>query len=553
MSDDQLKRRLSPMDSFFLYSERDEQPMHVGATTIFDGKIPFAKFVKSLEARLHLIPRYRQRVMFPPLHVGHPTWEFDPDFDIRNHIFKVKLPKPGTDEELRRLSGRIFSGMLDRNKPLWEIYVVEGLKGNRSSLIFKVHHCMVDGVAGIGLAMILFDMTPETPKLRKPRYDPDPLPDQSSLLYDALWDNAIDGIEHWSNFQRRIMTVGRSLDRSDLANRIKRFGMTMGNFLLPLKRLPFNKPLSNDRRVAWCTMPFADARAVRAVAGGTLNDVVLTTLGGAIRLFMEENHPDEKLPRSMRVLCPVNVREEHQRAALGNHISFMPIEVPLHIADPIERLHAVHLSSAEMKDANIPESVSLMFELLQGAPAPLQASALGTVANPLVQSFMSHVTGMPPANMICTNVPGPNIPLYVCGKRLMANYPKVPVCLEMGINMALTSYDQTLFLCLCSDSSAGKDVEIMAECVNRSFAELREAAAVKQANYVRIVRASRGEETPVVPAVDTPIPAAKAKAKAAKPAAKAKPKTKAKSNGKAPVSRKKTTVKPRPTSSSEAK
>lgn len=493
MSDEQLRRRLSPMDAFFLYIEREEQPMHVGATTIFEGKIPFRKFVKNLESRLHLLPRYRQRVVAAPLNLGHPTWEYDPDFDIRNHVFRVQLEKPGTLEQLETLSGRIFTGMLDRNKPLWEVYVVEGLENEQTALIFKVHHCMVDGVAGIGLAFILFDMTPDTPKIRAPKYKPEPLPDRLELFFDALWDNAIEGIEHWANFQKQLAAYAAGLDASEVALGAGKFAATMTNFLLPVPKLPFNQPLNPNRRVVWIKLPFTDARAIRAVAGGTVNDVILATLGQATRRFLEDCSPRQRIPRHMRILVPVNVRQEHERASLGNRISFMPVDVPLHLEDPVERLNAVHLATSDLKESKIPESVSLMFEALQGMPAPLQALALGTVTNPLMQAILNRITGIPPANMICTNVPGPNIPLYVLGHRLLAIYPKVPVCLEMGINCAISSYDQQLFLTLCSDGYAGREVRRYAEFVKQSFAELRDAAEVKQSNYIRITRGTRGE------------------------------------------------------------
>ncbi len=486
-----LKRRLTGMDAFFLYAEREEQPMHVGATCIFDGRIAYLQFMKSLEARLHLIPRYRQRVVPSPLGIGHPTWEDDPDFNIKNHVFRVKVKAPGTEKELRQLTGKIFTGTLDRNKPLWEIYVVEGLDGKLGSLILKVHHCMVDGVAGIGLALILFDMTPEPPKLRKKPFNPDPIPDGKTLLVDALWDSAIESVDHWTRFQKSVTDFGAASDNGDLSLALRKFGQTLGSLLLPLARMPFNKPLNGRRLVVWRSYSFTDARAVRAVAGGTFNDVILTAIGGAVRKYLiMKNRDPKKMPRTLRILVPVNVRQEHERGALGNRISFLPVEVPLHIEDPIERLQAVHLRTRELKEARVSTTVGLMFEAMQGLPAQLQAAALGAVANPSLQALLP--TGMPPGNMICTNVPGPNIPLYVLGKRLLATYPKVPVVLEMGINFAIASYDQRMFVNICADGVTANDAEKMGEFLDASFEELLAAAEVKQADYVRI-RASAAE------------------------------------------------------------
>jgi len=519
MSIQELRRRLMPMDAFFLYAERPEQPMHVGATCVFDGRIGLRDLTRHIESRLHLIPRYCQRVMPAPMNLGHPTWEFDPDFDMKNHIFRVQLKGTKDDAELCELSGKIFTGVLDRNKPLWEIYLVDGLKGNRTALIFKVHHCMVDGVAGINLAYVAFDMTPETVRIKKQKIEADPMPDAATLLYDALWDTAIDGIEHWTRFQRSLVNFGKGFESSDIARSIKKFTVVMGGFLLPFNKLPWNGPLSGDRHVSWLEIPFADVRAVRAVTGGTVNDVILSALGSATKHFMAEKGQKRKTPRNIRILVPVNVRQEHERAALGNRISFMPVEVPIHFDDPMEILQAVHLNTKELKDAKVPDAVSLMFEALQGMPAPLQAIALNGAANPVVQNVLGYFTAMPPANMICTNVPGPNIPLYVMGKRLVAMWPKVPVVMEMGINLAITSYDQKLFLCFCADGKSGKDVALFKQCVWRAFAELRDTAEVKSADYVRITRGAKHE------AASQPVPAPASTTAPAQPAQNEAPAT----------------------------
>jgi diacylglycerol O-acyltransferase len=473
------------MDAFFLYAEREEQPMHVGATCIFDGRIPYLQFMRSLEARLDVIPRYRQRIVPSPLGLGHPTWEDDPDFNMKNHVFRVRVKEPGGDEELRELTGKIFTGTLDRNKPLWEVYVVEGLSNKRGALIFKVHHCMVDGVAGIGLAMVLFDMTPEPPKLRRKPFRATPLPNPKQLLVDALWDAAIESVEHWTRFQKTLVDFSSNTNGNDLSYLLRKFAATMAGFLVPLTRLPFNKPLNGRRLVVWRNYSFTDVRAVRAAAGGTINDVLLTAIGGAMRKYILWKDPkNKKMPRSLRVLVPVNVRQEHERGALGNHISFLPVEVPLHIEDHIERLHAVHLNMDELKEARVSTAISLMFEAILGLPAQVQAVALSAVASPSVQQLLP--TGMPPANVICTNVPGPNIPLYVLGKRLLATYPKVPVTMEMGVNFAITSYDQRLFVNICADGVASGDAEKIAEYLDESFQELLNAAEIKQADYVRV-------------------------------------------------------------------
>lgn len=512
---EKLKRRLTPMDAAFLYIERTEQPMHVGAVCLFEGKIPFTKFMRNLESRLHLIPRYRQRVVFAPMNLGHPTWEDDSAFDIRNHVLRHSAPAPGGELELRAMGEKLLTPVLDREKPLWELHLIEGLAGNRTGVVFKVHHCMVDGVSGIGLGYVLFDMVPDVPKIAKPRFKPAPMPEPGKLLQDALRDTAVDSLEHWTRFQRKLLDFGRDIDTVQIRHALKKFGSTMGNFLLPFSSMPFNVPLSGKRRMHWSAFTFADARAVRAVCGGTVNDVALAVIGGAVRKYLLEAGDTKKMPRHLRVLVPVNVREEHERGQLGNRISFLPVEVPLHLEDPVERLQSIHLYTREMKEAKVASSISLMFDVVMGSPAPLYAAGLGTVSRPAIQSLMGLFSAIPPANMIVTNVPGPQIPLYTVGHRMLAFYPTLPVAMEMGVNFAITSYDQKLYITLSGDGQASDDIDMIGRYIEEAFHELREAAAVKEAQYVKIVREAEATAQ-VAPGVE-PVAAKPAPAPAPAP------------------------------------
>ena len=525
MSENNLKRRLTPMDAFFLYAETEDAPMSVGATLIFEGKLPFVRFKNHIASRVHLVPRYRQRVVPAPFNLSHPTWEDDPEFDIDNHMFRVKLDKPGTEEQLQELKGKIFTGMLDRGKPLWEMHVVEGLSGKRSAVILKVHHAMVDGVAGISLAYLFLDMTPDLPKkARKPRFNPDPLPDARARLQDALWDNMVDNVVHWLRFGDNIREFASQFDYGELRQAIKKFALTMTSFLMPFTRMPFNKPFSGERLQVWREYAYSEARAIRAMCGGSLNDVVLTVLAGAIREYVSGLSEEEAGKyRSLRVLVPVNVRRDRERSALGNRISFLPVEVPLNVEDPTGLLNAVHERMRELKEGRVADSVSLMFDALQGLPAPLQSVLLSTVAKPLTQRVLGQTVDVPPANMICTNVPGPQIPLYALGHRMLAMYAVVPTCLGMGVNCAVVSYDQRLFVSFVGDKQAGGEaVAAIMDCFDQKFKELRDAADVKGAKYIEITRvvqretaqraaiqhsAARGNGAQHHPPVDeTPVP-----------------------------------------------
>lgn len=481
------------MDAFFLYLEREEEPMNVGFVAQFEGKIPFKRFKSHIDARLHLIPRYLQRVIPAPLHVGMPTWEFDPDFDIDNHIHYVKCDAPGDDDALRRTSERLFRGTLDRNKPLWEIYVIHGMTGNRTGMVTKIHHCMVDGIAGVALMYLIFDAWPKPEKVKKQKYIPQPLPSQAQLLYDALWDNAIDALDHWARFQKGLADYARGFSASQTLDAFKEFAAAMRDYLSPAKRMPFNKPFSGERKFAFADFSFAEARAIRAACGGTLNDVALTVLSGACQRYALM-HGEKLRKRYLRVLVPVNIRTEDERGAMGNRISFLPIEIPLEVKDHVERLRIINETTQEMKQSRVSEAVSLMFNALQGAPAPLQALALGSAARPTAQQALGMIWQVPPMHLICTNVPGPQIPLYSVGKRLLNYYALLPIALEMGISCGITSYDQRLFISFIADGNAAPDVDKLMDYMRECFIELRAAAEVKERHVVDLVHAIRAKE-----------------------------------------------------------
>ncbi len=489
MSENDLKRRLTPMDAFFLYSESETAPMHVGGTCIFEGKLSFPKFKAHLASRLHLVPRYRQRAAFVPLNMSHPTWEDDPEFHIDNHLFRVKLDKPGNDEQLQRLSGEIFTGTLDRDKPLWEMYFVEGLSGNRTGLILKVHHCMVDGVAGIGLAYIFLDVTPDLPpKTKKMPFKPKALPDAKARIYDAVWDNMVDSVVHWVRFTANMTDFSARVNGNGVKHAIAKFATTLGCFLMPLKKMPFNGAFSGERLHVWREYTDSDIRIIRAVSGATVNDVILAALAQATRKYLED-HPqaDASAFSYLRTLVPVNVRRDREQSAMGNRISFLPIDLPLNIPDPIELLNAIHEQMREHKVFRVADSISLMFDALHGTSVAAQATLLGAVANPVTSQILGQAVDVTPANMICTNVPGPQIPLYALGHRLLAVHGVVPTCLGMGVNCCVVTYDRKVSVSIVGDEQAAGDavVEIMAN-YDETFRELLATARLKGDKYMEI-------------------------------------------------------------------
>ena len=483
MSQANLSRRLSAQDATFLYFEREDSPMNIGSVAVFQGQIPYDKFVKNIEDKIHLIPRYQQRIIPAPLNLSHPTWEWDPGFDIRRHIMPVRLDPPGNLDQLRELASRLFQGRLSRDKPLWELYLVHGVEGGRSALVSKVHHCLVDGVSGIELLMIVMDVSPN-PAPPPPPPEPvavGPIPDPISRFFNAMFDRMADNLRITADVQKALLSAiddpasVRSLNRA--------LETALPYFLRPGRRAPFNKPFSGERKQAWSECSFAEVRAIRQACGGTVNDVVLAILGGALSRYYEA-HGLETEGQVARVLTPVNVRREDERGSLGNRISMLLVEVPLGVRDPIERLNIVRERTDSLKRNHVADGIELLSDSLGNVPPMLQA-LLGTLPTP-----PNNV-----ANMVCTNVPGPMIPLYSVGHRLEAHYPMVPIAWEMGVGFAITSYNQKLYFGLMADAGAAPDVERLGDFLAQAYVELRSAAGVAPMETTE-VGAAEAEQRP---------------------------------------------------------
>ena len=461
-----LSRRLSPQDATFLYLETPEAPMSIGSVAIFEGHISYRRFLESIQSRMHLIPRYRQRVVEPPFNIGRPTWEFDLDFDIRRHIIRVPLPAPGTDEQLRKLTARLIRGQLDRSKPLWELYFVEGLEGERTALVSKIHHCLVDGVSGIELMTVMLDVSADPLPVIPPAAGPDPEePSQSRLFFDALFDSISESLDRAVDFQLMLTDAFPGGNRERINTIAKGLRAAFPYVRTAREKMPFNNAsFSGERELAWAEIPFHEARAVRKAHGGTVNDVVLTVLAGGLAYYARA-HGEATEGRIARVLCPVNVRREDERSTLGNRVSMLLVELPLDVDDPVQRLKLITERTALLKQDSVADGVEAVADLLGGLP-------------PMVMLGLTALPGPPNtiANMVCTNVPGPLIPLYSVGHRMIAHYPMVPIAWSMGIGCAVTSYDQSLYIGLTADRQAAPDVDLLREGIERAWSELRTAA-----------------------------------------------------------------------------
>jgi diacylglycerol O-acyltransferase len=474
MSEDNDKRRLSAQDASFLYMERTEAPLHIGSIAIFEGAVPYERFVQNIASKIHLIPRYQQRVVPAPFNISHPTWEWDPDFDLHRHVMRVKLDPPGTDAQLMELSARLFEGMLDRNKPLWEMYQVEGLEGSRTAMVSKVHHCLVDGVSGIELLMIVLDVsaTPAPPPPPAVIAHP-PIPPAPTRLVDAIFDNMTESLDRLSDLQKSTLDsllTGESRTRTALRS----LEETQAYLANPVSRAPFNKPLTRERRLACSEFSFAEIRGIRAACGGTVNDVVLTVLAGALGRYLEM-HGESTQDRKVRILAPVNVRREDERGNLGNRVSMLLIEAPAGEHDPVARLKTITETTEKLKRQNVASGTEILGDLLGGVP-------------PAIQSLAGLLPPPPNnlANLVCTNIPGPMIPLYSVGHRLLAHYPMMPLAWEMGVGCGVTSYDQKLYFGLMADPNAAPDVARLKEFLDQAFVELRSVAGVDRSDLPQL-------------------------------------------------------------------
>ncbi len=472
MKDPTPSRRLSGVDAAFLYLERQEIPLHIAGVCLFDGPIDFEELVASIDSKLHLIPRYRQVVVDPPFHIGYPTWEDAADFDIRRHIFRAHVEPPGGKPELEELAGRILSQLMDRAKPLWDIHVIEGMPEGQGAMIFRVHHALADGVSGASLMRIMLDPTPQGSRAgRKPRFQPRPVQRQDQSVTDALASALHSSLQNLINAEAVLLDMAHGLVDERTPGALQELMSLLPELAASCERFPFNKPCTGERKFCWTEFPLEDAQKIREKLGGTVNDVILTVVNLAMARYIRL-HGEPVAGRFLRMICPVNVRQEDQQKTLGNQISFLPVVLPLGIRKPVEMLHAVSARTAIMKKSRAAHLVALMSSWLGAAPPPVQAwfwDAIPQITLPL-----------PLFNMICTNVMGSPTPLYAAGRRMTACYPHVPTGYELGVNIAIQSYDGKLYYGFTADAHVVADAAKLRDFVQDAFRDLCRAAGVRR-------------------------------------------------------------------------
>ncbi len=462
-------QRLSAPDRTFLDLEKPNTHMHVAATAIFEsaslktaaGGLDIERLRSYVASRLHLIPRYRQRLAHVPLS-NHPVWVDDQHFNIHYHVRHTSLPKPGGIDLLKRLSGRIMSQQLDRAKPLWEFWVIEGLDGGDKFALFqKAHHCMIDGISGVDLMTVLMspsaDDSFESIALRRPR----PVPSSFDLVSGEIMRRVREPLSLLGELPDAVVRPRRAL--RTLREDVEAVGEAIGATMTTTSETPFNKPIGPHRRFDWCEMKLADVKAVKDSLGGTVNDVVLATATGAVRRFLQAKDIDCST-LNIRANVPVSVRAKEERGTLGNRIALWMTDLPVDEEDPVVRIERIRRTTEELKHSK------------QALGAQVLASVSELTASTLLSLAVRLSTRSRPFNLVVTNVPGPQMDLYMLGSRMVEIYPMVNLLENQGLGIALFSYAGKLFWGVLADWELVPDLDFFVEALRESFSELSAAA-----------------------------------------------------------------------------
>ena len=461
--------RLTALDNSFLVLERPNAYMHVASTQIFeagplrkpDGGIDADALRERIGASLYKIPRYRQKLAWIPFE-NHAVWVDDDRFQLEYHVRHTSLPRPGSKEQLKRLSARIMQQHLDRERPLWEIWIVEGMDKDRFALISKVHHCMVDGISGVDLMKVLMSLSPELPPAEEPpRFVPRTAPSPLELMRHEWMRRAAFPLGAWRDL--RGLFAEAEDTRREIFVRLRSAAETLGATLRSASQTPLNRPIGPHRRFDWMTMDLADVKAVRKAFGGSLNDVVLTVVTGAVRRFLERRGVRPK-GLDFRVMAPVSVRSADQSGALGNRVSAWVVPLPLGLDEPAERLAAIAAHTAQLKESRSATSAEMLTQVAEWTPSNLLA--LGA----------RNATRLLPFNLVVTNVPGPQLPMFMAGAPMTEVYPHVPLMDNLGLGIALLSYNGKIHWGFNADWDVVPDLDDFVQDTKDSLAELLRAA-----------------------------------------------------------------------------
>ncbi|MBW2389866.1 MAG: wax ester/triacylglycerol synthase family O-acyltransferase [Deltaproteobacteria bacterium] len=488
-------QQLTGLDTSFLNMETHTTYGHVSGLAIFDpttaaGPVTLDELKRVIRERLHLLPPFRRRLVEVPLGLDHPYWIEDPDFDLDFHVRHIGLPPPGDQHQLSEQVSRIVARPLDRSRPLWELYLIEGLEGGLIAQLTKIHHCAIDGVSGAEIMTTLLDVTPEPRKVEAPRraWRPEPVPTQIEMLTRGAWGVAgtpRKGFRLMRHAVRNLPALANSLGIEEAP------GASMINSLLGRKpdpmlseastsapRTAFNDQITPHRRFAFGSVSLATVKDIKSTFKVTVNDVVLGICAGALRRYLQERHDLPSDP--LIAMVPVSIRTEEQKGNFGNQVSAMSASLHTHLEDPVQRLQAIHQSMRIAKEQHQALPASLMQDFAQFAPPAVAARAARVIARATVANWVD-----PPFNVVVSNVPGPQFPIYSVGARLVASYPVSAINDGIGLNMTVQSYNGNLDFGLLACRELMPDVWDLMDYLYESLDELQEAAK-KVASQVEV-------------------------------------------------------------------
>ncbi|MFN8129831.1 MAG: wax ester/triacylglycerol synthase family O-acyltransferase [Candidatus Nanopelagicales bacterium] len=454
--------RLSALDVSFLYMEDDIAPMHVGELLVFqapDSGFDYDRLVTLIRRRIAFVPRYRQRIRWVPGGLANPVWVDDQDFDVAFHVRRSALPSPGTDGQLRELVARIMSRPLDRARPLWEVYLVEGLQGGRFAILTKTHHAMVDGTAAVDIGQVILDSSPDPRTTPDLHWNPSQEPSGAELLAGAVVDSIRRPAVVVEAARKSVSNAGQSA--AAVARSAGGLVTALWSAARPPAESPLNVPIGAQRRYGTATLDLEDFKRVRKAHGGTINDVVLAVITGALRAWLMTRQENVGVRHTIRAMVPVSVQEASDRTP-SNRVDGFVVDLPTGEPDPVVRLNRISFEMGQHKASGSMVGAQSLVALTGFAPPTLHAMG-ARLAGDLSRRV---------SNVVVTNVPGPQTPLYVTGAELLGAYPVLPLTKGMAVTIGLTSYNGGMFFGLNADRDAIHDIDVLTACISEAMDEL---------------------------------------------------------------------------------
>lgn len=462
-----MSEQLSASDVSSLHAEGGAIHVHVGGTAIFEGEPPaYEELLAHVERRLNLIPRFRQRVGHLPGKMGRPTWEDDPDFDLARHVVHLALPAPGSDEQLRELIGRVMSEPLDLQRPLWRIYLIEGLAEGRFAALSKTHHALVDGVAAVDVGAVILDPDPDGTDLDLPTdaWSPD-----AKGTEEVIRDRVSEATSRLAGpLQKMIRLDLDPTSATSNATRTARGFLELARRSDPVRPTLLNAEIGRDRRVAFAQTTLEELKSIAASAGATVNDVILSTSAGALRRWFD--HRGEPVPEEFVALVPMSIRKPDEEGTLGNRMTTLLVPLPVGEADPAARLGQINETTTELKRSDGARAASMMIQA-SGMVPPTVNQVLGQMGSALAP-VNRVIPQRIPWNLVISNVPGPPMPVYLLGRPMVAIHPYVPLSPQRrALSIGVISYDGGIFFGLVGDRDRLADIDLIPGFIDAALAE----------------------------------------------------------------------------------